>query len=46
MVQVIDQVRSRVSRAAESVVREYYWQVDFGQRGLLRVPIVDVRSLR
>lgn len=45
MVQVIDQVRSRVSWAAESVVREYYWQADFAERGPLRVPIVGLRSL-
>lgn len=45
MVQIIEQVRSRMSWAAESVVREYYWQADFAVRGPLRVPLVDVRSL-
>ena len=45
MVQMIDQVRSRVSWAAESIVREYYWQHDFAARGPLRVPLVDIRSL-
>jgi hypothetical protein len=44
MVQLIEQVRGRVGWAADSVVREYYWQVDFAQRGPLRMPIVDLRT--
>lgn len=45
MVHMIQQVRSRVGWAAESVMREYHWQLDFAERGPLRVPIVDVRVL-
>lgn len=42
---VLGQVLSRFDLVAESVKREYYWQMDFCQRGPLGVPRVDIRSL-